>query len=297
MPYKNNNMTRKKKNNKKQKNTDNSDGYISILTPTYNRPHLLPLITYNIKNQLYDHSKLEWFIYDDGPNPFFSDETLKSTRDHLYPIKIKYFYDKKKQSIGYKRNYLVKNATHKVIAMMDDDDIYFPTYISTYYKLLKEKKVGLVGSPEMLFVYPKLNYLISFIKCIAERQIHEATMLFTKKYYNSMPGFNDSSRGEGAKIIDFNENNVHMTSVSDCMICISHNDNTIAKDKFQKNKTTLKLKDENYIKLIEDIFGDLVNVNPNPEDFYQEEEKEKELLEESIDDILEESIDDILEDI
>ena len=279
-------MANKKKNKHKNNNIVNRDGYISILTPTYNRSHLLPLITYNIKNQLYDHSKLEWFIYDDGPIPFFSDETLKSTRDHLYPIKIKYIYNEKKRSIGYKRNYLVKNATNKVLAMMDDDDIYFPTYISSYYKLLKEKKVGLVGSPEMLFVYPKLNYLITFIKCIAERQIHEATMLFTKKYYNSMPGFDDSSRGEGAKVIDFNENNVHMTSVSDCMICISHNDNTISKDKFQKKRTALKIKDKNYIKLIEDIFGDLVNANPNPEDFYQVEKEENEILESSIDDIL-----------
>jgi len=285
-------MQKKKKTNKKKQNNSSEGGYISILTPTYNRSNFLPLIRYNIKNQLYDHSKLEWFIYDDGQIPFFTKETLQSTREYLHPIKINYLYDHKKQSIGFKRNYLVKNATHKVIAMMDDDDIYFPTYISSYYKLLKEKNVGLVGSPEMLFVYPNLNYLITFIKCSAERQIHEATMLFTKKYYNTMPGFDNSSRGEGAKLIDYNEKNVHMAPVSDCMICISHNNNTITKKMFVNNHTKLKIKDKNYIKLIEDIIGEQVNLNPSPEDLiYTDPEKIK------IDNKLDFTIDEILNDV
>ena len=83
------------------------------MTPTYNRSRFLPLARYNIKCQSYDHSKLEWFIYDDGPEPFFSSETLKETKEYLSPIKIKYLYDKNKKSIGYKRNYLAKNAVTK----------------------------------------------------------------------------------------------------------------------------------------------------------------------------------------
>ena len=259
-------MPKKKKKTNIQNNNSN-EGCISILTPTYNRSKFLPLITYNIKSQSYDHNKLEWFIYDDGTEPFFTDETLKKTRETLHPIKIKYYFDKNKKSIGFKRNYLIKQASYKVLAMMDDDDIYFSSYIKTYYDILRDKKVGLVGSAEMLFIYPRLNYLISFIKCRAERQIHEATMVFTKKYYNSMPGFDDGSRGEGAKMIDFNENNVYMASVSDCMMCISHNSNTISKDRFVENKTKLRINDQNYIRLIEDILGEQINLNPSPEDF------------------------------
>jgi hypothetical protein len=296
-------MAKKKKNKKNSNINNNSDtGCISILTPTYNRRAFLPLITYNIKHQTYDHSKLEWFIYDDGPEPFFTDETLKSTRESLSPIKIKYYYNKNKKSIGFKRNYLIKNATHKIVAMMDDDDIYFSSYLTKYYQIMKEKNVGLVGSAEMLFVYPKLNYLITFIKCIAERQIHEATMMITKKYYNSMPGFDDGSRGEGAKMIDFNENNVFMATVSDCMICISHKDNTISKDRFVENKTSLKLKNIECINILESIIGDQVNLNPSPEDFIYVDPDKKSSPQESFDINSSENesinqIDDILKDI
>lgn len=295
-------MPKKKNKNKSKLNQEKHENQcISILTPTYNRSKFLPLIKYNIISQLYDHSKIEWFIYDDGPEPFFSSETLENTKKELSPIKIKYHYDKNKKSIGYKRNYLVKNASHKILAMMDDDDIYFPTYLTKYYSIMKEKKVGLVGSPEMLFIFPRLNYHVSFIKCIAERQIHEATMLFTKNYYRSMPGFDDGNRGEGAKMIDFNEKNVYMASVSDCMMCISHNNNTIPKDKFKKQKIDVKLLDENYIKIIEDIIGDQVNKNPSIEDFLDKEELEKNLNETNNSSTsssnIEKDIPDILEDI
>ena len=259
-------MPKKKKGRKKSIQNNSSEGCISILTPTYNRSRFLKLIIYNIKNQIYDHSKLEWFVYDDGPEPFFTDETLLESKKYLHPIKIKYHYDKNKQSIGYKRNFLVKHATYKIVAMMDDDDIYFSNYISTSYDLLKTKKVGLVGSPEMLFIYPKLNFVITTLKCKAERQIHEATMVFTKKYYASMPGFEGSSRGEGAKMIDYNENNVAMTSVSDCMICVAHNNNTINKDDFSKTRTKLKIHNKEYIDILNSILGDQVNTSPLPED-------------------------------
>uniref|UniRef100_A0A6C0CY53 Glycosyltransferase 2-like domain-containing protein n=1 Tax=viral metagenome TaxID=1070528 RepID=A0A6C0CY53_9ZZZZ len=289
---------KKKKKNKSNYNQEKRENQcISILTPTYNRSRFLPLIKYNIKSQSYDHSKIEWFIYDDGPEPFFTSETLENTKKELSPIKIKYHYDKNKKSIGYKRNYLVKNASHKILAMMDDDDIYFSTYLTKYHSLMKEKKVGLVGSPEMLFIYPKLNYHISFIKCIAERQIHEATMLFTKNYYKSMPGFDDGSRGEGAKMIDFNEKNVYMASISDCMMCISHNSNTIPKDKFKKQKLDIKLLDQNYIKIIEDIMGDQVNRNPSLEDFLVKEDLNETNNSSTSSSNLDNDISDILEDI
>lgn len=292
-------MPKKKKRKNKSNTCTPENDCISILTPTYNRRKFLPLIKYNIKCQAYDHSKLEWFIYDDGPEPFFTPELLDETKKYLSPIKIKYLYDKNKKSIGFKRNYLAKNATHKIMAMMDDDDIYFSTYLTKYFSIMKEKKVGLVGSPEMLFIYPKLNYHISFIKCAAERQIHEATMLFTKKYFNSMPGFDDGSRGEGAKMIDFNENNVFMASVSDCMMCVSHNSNTIPKDKFVDHKLNIEINNKYYIDILERIIGDQVNRNPSKEDFVYKDPNDNKKVEEikESSNTIENEISEVLEDI
>ena len=87
---------------------------------------------------------------------------------------------------------------------MDDDDIYLNNYILKSILYLLMKNVGLVGSNQMIFYFYKYNKFTK-IKCIAKRQIHEATMCYTKKYFNSMPGFGKSSLGEGASMVDFNE--------------------------------------------------------------------------------------------
>ena len=199
---------------------------VSILMPSYNRRKFLPLITYNLSNMDYDKSKLEWCIYDDGKVPLFTNETLNETRKLLSPMKIVYKYDKKKRDIGVKRNMLVKMSKHKICIMMDDDDIYFSSYIKHSVETLKNSKAGLVGSNHMLFIYPHHNYKMSMIQCQAKRQIHEATMCFTKKYFNGMPGFAKSSLGEGAKMIDYNEKNSAYTNITNCMICFCHDGNS-----------------------------------------------------------------------
>lgn len=228
---------------------------VSILMPSYNRRKFLPLITYNLSNMDYDKSKLEWCIYDDGKESLFTNETLNKTRELLSPMKIVYKYDKKKRDIGVKRNMLVKMSKHKICIMMDDDDIYFSSYIKHSVETLKNSKAGLVGSNHMLFIYPHHNYKMSMIQCQAKRQIHEATMCFTKKYFNGMPGFAKSSLGEGAKMIDHNENNTSYTDIKRSMICFCHDGNSFNKEQFYKYKVDIRLKNMDILNILETICG------------------------------------------
>ena len=237
---------------------------VSILMPSYNRPHFLPLITFNLLNMKYDKSKLELCIIDDGKTPLFTTETLRDTRNTLAPLTINYIRETRRNEIGVKRNRLVKLAKHKICIMMDDDDIYFSTYIKHSIDKLKQSKSGLVGSNHMLFVYPSHNYKMSNIKCSAKRQIHEATMCFTKKYFRSMPGFVKSSRGEGASMIDFNEKNAEYTDIDKCMVCVSHSDNSIGKEQFYQYKIQAKIGDPGYTNILESITG--IKYDPNRPD-------------------------------
>jgi hypothetical protein len=233
---------------------------VSILTPTYDRNRFLPLMILNLRIINYDKSKLEQVIYDDHPtNPLFkNNEELQKYKELVQPIKINYIYNAKRHlSIGEKRNLLVKNAKNKILINMDDDDIYFSDYIKTSVDTLKKNKLGLVGSPEMLFIFPESNYKITAIKCPATRQIHEATMCFTKRHWGQMGGFGKNSKGEGSSMIDHNENNCCKTSIFDCMICVAHPNNTIEKDRF-KDKEIFKA-DKNcldlHIRILEEITG------------------------------------------
>ena len=205
---------------------------VSILTPTYNRKQFIELCIFNIKNQEYPLEKLEWFVLDDSDKPYSPDE-LKHIRDSIKPVKLKYVFERTKQTIGVKRNKLVKLASYKTVIMMDDDDIYHPTYIKKSVDTMLEKNVSCVGSNQMIFYHQsKPDKRLTIIRCQAKRQIHEATLCFTQKYFRSMGGFKKNSQGEGVGLIDHNDKNVENIPIDDLMVCIAHQWQTLSKDRF-----------------------------------------------------------------
>lgn len=207
---------------------------VSILIPTWNRRNFLPLLMTNLYIQTYPKDKLEVVIFDDHKdNPLFYNDDEVRVISQRVGIKIRYIYDPKRHlSIGEKRNKLVKLADYKYLINIDDDDVYQANYIKYSMDLLLKNKCGLVGSPQMIFCYPYHNYKITAIKCPSKRQIHEATMCYTKKHWKSMGGYSKSGTGEGAGLVDFNENRCVVSECYECMICICHKNNTCEKEQF-----------------------------------------------------------------
>jgi hypothetical protein len=193
----------------------------------------------NIKTFDYDKSKLEWFILDskDGEEDVRllpNDIAIKNVQDMIHPIKLRYEYIPRKMTIAEKRTYLSKRMTHNYFANMDSDDIYMESYLKYSIQLCKKNKVGLCGSPQMIFIYPHLDYRITAIQCAAKRQMHEATMVGTKKYLKQMNYYSrHDEKGEGASLVDGNEINVVKSECALCMICVCHNTNTCNKDAFE----------------------------------------------------------------
>ena len=120
---------------------------ISILIPTFNRKKFLPLLIRNILSQTYPKDKLELIIDDDGSEKLLDKEHLEKMKIVLNPIKIKYIDNKPKRSIGKKRDDLIKSASHKIVVFMDDDDLYFPSYIQYSYECLILSLSLLIGIP------------------------------------------------------------------------------------------------------------------------------------------------------
>ena len=213
---------------------------ISILTPLYNRNKFLPLMLMNIKTFDYPKEKLEWFILDskDGDSDVKlipDQETYETIRRQIHPIKLKYEYIDRKMTIAEKRTYLTKKMTHPYFANMDSDDIYMECFLKYSLDLIRKNKAGMCGSPEMIFVWPHLDYRVTAIKCEAKRQAHEATFFGTKKYVRSMNYYTkNDEKGEGASLIDFNENNFVTSECALQMICVCHNTNTCNKDAFEE---------------------------------------------------------------
>jgi len=249
---------------------------VSICMPTYDRNKFMPLIAQNLRGFQYDDkSKLEFVVDDDGSRPMFPDDDSKNEFIELIaPIRLNYNYYNKRRSIGAKRNNLVKIASHKYLIMMDSDDIYMPTYIQYSMHCLKQGNFGLVGTNAMLFLYPHNDFKITAIQCAAKRQIHEASMCFTKKHWKSMGGFAKNSRGEGARMVDHNDNRCGLTDIRLCMICLCHQSNTISKDLF-KDKDICE---GQLSPMIKKIIADICDIKLNNESHQDQSHIEEEVL-------------------
>lgn len=209
---------------------------ITILVPTWNRHKFLDLFVMNLKNQDYPHDKLKVIIDDDGTDKFITDENeLKQVKQFLHPMQIKYINNRKRRTIGKKRNQLVKDADTKIVCFLDDDDIYLSTYISHSYEVMQQTKSNCVGSDKMLFCMSQKNFDIHAINCgNTKKLIHEATLMFKVKWFKASCGFADSSQGEGKNIFTGHENKVAITDITKIMCCLQHSENTVEKLQFAR---------------------------------------------------------------
>jgi len=239
---------------------------ISILTPVFDRRKFLPLMIANIHLQKYPKHKIEWFILDsygrkgEKCEPMLQPEEVESLSLQM-GVKITYHFLKTPMGIGEKRNWMTKKCLYNICINMDSDDIYLDSYCSEIVLNLKGK-VTIVGSPEMLFIFPDENYKMGYIRCEAYRQIHEGAMGYKKKHFRKMGGFNPSGTGEGAKMFDnCNESAFKKIDISKLMCCVSHPDNTCKKNQFKAHiQPSLKLHGSQF-----DILQKIMKIPYDPE--------------------------------
>ena len=215
---------------------------LSIITPIFERNKFKRLIITNLLNLDYPLDKIEYIIDDDGKEEKFINnlEELNEFKEAIAPIQFIYKHYLKKREIGEKRNNLVKLATNKLIAQMDSDDFMLSSWLKYGVEEMKNNKLQLVGTNQMIFIFPNNDWKTTAIQCGEKRMIHEAGMIFTKKHWKAMGGFKKSSQGEGTNMIDgMNPKTIGLLYCNKVMICICHDNNTIDKARF------LDLKDLN----------------------------------------------------
>ena len=224
--------------------------YISIVTPIYNRNNFKDLIISNLLKLDYDKNRLEYIIDDDGDEKFInSREEFNDFQDIIKPIKFVYKHYQKRRSIGEKRNNLCKISSYKLIANLDSDDLYLSDWLNHSLEVMRENKAGLVGTNQMIFCFPKKDWLITAIQCDTKRMVHESGMLFKKQHWRAMGGFLKGNAGEGVSMVDFmQDNRIAMTRVDKCLICLCHSGNSVPKDRFLESQKLPDLRLSDYDK-------------------------------------------------
>jgi GT2 family glycosyltransferase/Flp pilus assembly protein TadD len=101
---------------------------VSVIVPTFNRPHMLKESLDSILSQT--HQDFEIIVVNDGGTDVFG--LIQNFRDP----RIKYYQQKRKTGPAAARNTGIKNATGRFIALLDDDDIFYPEHLETAVKYL-----------------------------------------------------------------------------------------------------------------------------------------------------------------
>lgn len=162
---------------------------IGIVTPVFNDNTFVELMVSNIKSQDYPHDKITWYILDDSNKNDLSD-TIKVMKSNLMGITVKYRkVNNPISSIGKKRNMLSKCVEEGVIVHMDPRCFYKSTFVSDSLNKLTANQNNIVVSPKNhhLFVHDDLSEWKMTNIDVSEN--FECSMVYTKKYFKSMNGF------------------------------------------------------------------------------------------------------------
>lgn len=150
---------------RRKRNYDSYKGLVSIIIPTYNRSKLLmERAVKSVLEQSYTHWEL--LIVGDG----CTDDTEKMIRELNHPniffnnikrVLPHHNYDRKKDwFIGglYPRNYALNHKIRgEYIAMLDDDDIWHPEYLSLCLQAIENFDVEFISSGYKTITYNDLE--------------------------------------------------------------------------------------------------------------------------------------------
>lgn len=109
---------------------------VSVIIPTYNRPHTIKRAIKSVVNQTYKN--IELIVVDD--NAKNTDARIKTKKIVSKYSNAKYIINNKNLGGSRTRNVGIKAARGKYVAFLDDDDEFLPTKIAEQIDLMEQKQ-------------------------------------------------------------------------------------------------------------------------------------------------------------
>jgi len=236
--------------------------YVSILTPTYNRRKFFPILIHCVLHQKYPKEYIEWIILDDG------DDKIEDLVIDIKQIKVRYYKENKKLTIGAKRNKLNQLATGDILICFDDDDYHMPERILISVIEILKTSINIVGSSTMYCYFTDIKQIYQ----LGPYGIYHATngtLAYKKEYANTHKHVENKAHGEEQSFLNnFNEK-LNQLDPFKTILVLSHDSNTYDKNKLRElelkkdeskckiTKTNFKLKSFIKDKTIIDFYKSL----------------------------------------
>ena len=191
---------------------------VSIVTLTKDRRVFMPLAKYCYLLQTYPEDKMEWVIVDDGED---------SIEDTLIGIpNVTYVRCDPGMTIGQKRNLGVSKAMYDVIMFCDDDDVYPENTVLHRAAMMLKEPARECGFCTTIPCYDITKYS-SFMNVppmtlpMSER-VSEATLVFTKKFWEERPFDESVNIAEGDAFIRGREQMCRELSPQEVIVSLTH---------------------------------------------------------------------------
>ncbi len=195
---------------------------VSVIVPTtMSRSKFVHLVVRNLVSQTYPRDKIEVLVVgDDDP---VTRKVFEEVAPAFEGMRFRYIDCDISGNIGRKRNFCCERASHKIIAMMDDDDVYSREYVEHSVKELKRLRKGIVGCKDMIITWPSLDFETRYVRGAS---IHEGTMVFRKGHWKRNR-FKECSTGEGVQMVRMDDGSSYNDiDIRKVMLCVAHDSNT-----------------------------------------------------------------------
>lgn len=195
---------------------------VSIITVTRDRRAFIPLAKYCFMAQAYPEDKLEWVIVDDG------NDQIKDLVSDLPNVRY-VLCDQTGMTIGAKRNLGVEKASHDVLVVMDDDDVYPNNSVLTRvaHMFAQPSKQCIFSTTIPCYDIHETKSFMNvppYVLGMADR-ISEATLCFTRSFWNDRK-FPDTQIAEGGAFIRGREQMCREISPQDVIVSLTHSKTT-----------------------------------------------------------------------
>lgn len=223
--------------------------FISVITPTKDRPEFTKNILRNFFRQDFPIEKMELLIGDD------SDKSIEKILPESKNIR---YFHLEHMTLGKKRNFLCKKSRGDIIVFMDDDDYYPPDKVSHIVEKLWPSKYLVSGSSLMYVYYVYYDDIYKFgpYGMIDNHTNHTTcgTLSLKKKYFKKFQFNETAMMAEEKQFLNNWKTKVLQLDSLKSILCIAHFDNTVDKHKHINKGIKTKLKLAEIIKSESDIY-------------------------------------------
>jgi len=219
--------------------------FVSVVTPTWNRPAFLPWLLYMFRYQDYPAERRELIVLDDSDQ---SHQTIIDTLTNGQPEKfnIRYVHHPERLALGKKRNMLNDMATGEYILCMDDDDFYPQDKISYTIAMMQRHRALISGSDQIPVWYSHINRVFKTHR-FGDKHILNGTFCYHRNYLKKHRYADDVNLAEELSFTDDYSVTPLQLPGKRTILCVSHSQNTFDKDYVLGSSDALTTPLEQYV--------------------------------------------------